>query len=110
MSNFEVFPPRNVKFYFLTMLKGKMFLINKKGSFCLLRNTPEEEEEQLCMAKQLSLGSIPSDNRQEKLNSGTRELTLKCKLKCYFKLMNNPLGVSPSKGKQGATRGKEKIF
>ena len=41
-------------------------------------------------------------------NSGTRELTLKCKLKCYFKPMNNPLGVSPSKGKQGTTRGKEK--
>ena len=34
-------------------------------------------------------------------NNGTRELTLKCKLKCYFKPMNNPLGVSPSKGKQG---------
>ena len=33
--------------------------------------------------------------------SGTRELTLKCKLKCYFKPMNNPLAVSPSKGKQG---------
>ena len=32
-------------------------------------------------------------------NSGTRELTLKCKLKCYFKPMNNPLGVSPSKAK-----------
>ena len=43
-------------------------------------------------------------------NSGTRELTLKCKLKCYFKPMNNPLGVSPSKGKQGTTRGKEKTF
>ena len=43
-------------------------------------------------------------------NSGTRELTLKCKLKCYFKPMNNPLGVSPSKGKQGTTRGKEKYF
>ena len=43
-------------------------------------------------------------------NNGTRELTLKCKLKCYFKPMNNPLGVSPSKGKQGTTRGKEKIF
>ena len=41
-------------------------------------------------------------------NSVTRELTLKCKLKCYFKPMNNPLGVSPSKGKQGTTRGKEK--
>ena len=27
-------------------------------------------------------------------NNGTRELTLKCKLKCYFKPMNNPLGVS----------------
>ena len=38
------------------------------------------------------------------VNSGTRELTLKCKLKCYFKPMNNPLGVSPSKGKQGTTR------
>ena len=24
--------------------------------------------------------------------------------------MNNPLGVSPSKGKQGTTRGKEKII
>ena len=24
--------------------------------------------------------------------------------------MSNPLGVSPSKGKQGTTRGKEKIF
>ena len=24
--------------------------------------------------------------------------------------MNNPLGVSPSKGKQGSTRGKEKSF
>ena len=36
-------------------------------------------------------------------NSGTRELTLKCKLKCYFKPMNNPLVVSPSKGKQGVS-------
>ena len=43
-------------------------------------------------------------------NSGTRELTLKCKFKCYFKPMNNPLGVSPSKGKQGTTRGKSKDF
>ena len=41
-------------------------------------------------------------------NSGTRELTLKCKLKCYFKPMNNPLGVSPSKGKQGTTRGMQR--
>ena len=39
-----------------------------------------------------------------------RELTLKCKLKCYVKPMKDPLGVSPSKGKQGTTRGKEKIF
>ena len=39
-----------------------------------------------------------------------RELTLKCKLKCYVKPMKDPLGVSPSKGNQGTTRGKEKIF
>ena len=37
-----------------------------------------------------------------------RELTLKCKLKCYMKPMKNPLGVSPSKGNQGTTRDKEK--
>ena len=30
--------------------------------FCLSPNTPKEEEEQLCMAKQLSLGPIPFDN------------------------------------------------
>ena len=39
-----------------------------------------------------------------------RELTLKCKLKCYVKPMKDPLGVSPSKGNQGTTRGKEKNY
>ena len=39
-----------------------------------------------------------------------RELTLKCKLKCYVKPMKDPLGVSPSKENQGTTRGKEKIL
>ena len=39
-----------------------------------------------------------------------RELTLKCKLKCFVKPMKDPLGVSPSKGDQGTTRGKEKIL
>ena len=33
---------------------------------------------------------------------------LLCKLKCYVKLMKDPLGVSPSKGNQGTTRGKAK--
>ena len=37
-----------------------------------------------------------------------RELTLHCKLKCYVKPMKDPLGLSPSKGNQGPTRGKEK--
>ena len=32
------------------------------NSFCLSPNTAEEEEEQLCVAKQLSLGFIPFDN------------------------------------------------
>ena len=36
-----------------------------------------------------------------------RELTLKCKFKCYVKPMKDPLGVSPSKGNQGTTRGNE---
>ena len=36
-----------------------------------------------------------------------RELTVKFKLKCYVKPMKDPLGVSPSKGKQGTTRGKQ---
>ena len=39
-----------------------------------------------------------------------RELTLKCKLKCYVKPMKDPLGISPSKGNQGTTWGKEKIL
>ena len=43
-------------------------------------------------------------------NSGTRELTLKCKLKCYFKPMNNPLGVSPSKGPGNHTRQRKNLL
>ena len=41
---------------------------------------------------------------------GNRELTLKCKLKCYEKPMKDPVGVTPSKGNQGTTRGKEKFL
>ena len=41
----------NVTFYFSTLLKGKMFVIENKGSFCLAQNTPEEEEERLRMAR-----------------------------------------------------------
>ena len=37
-----------------------------------------------------------------------RELTLKCKLKCYVKPMKDTLGVSPTKGNQGTTRDEEK--
>ena len=42
-----------------------MFCYFTAAMFVTLRgasNTPEEEQEQLCMAKQLSLGSIPFDN------------------------------------------------
>ena len=39
-----------------------------------------------------------------------RELTLKCKLKCYVKPIKDPLGVSPSKGNQRTTRSKENSF
>ena len=37
-------------------------------------------------------------------NGGKRELTLKCKLKCYVKPKKDSLGVNPSKGNQGTTR------
>ena len=43
-------------------------------------------------------------------NGWNRELTLKCKLKCYVKPMKDQLGVSPSKENQGTTKGKEKII
>ena len=36
-----------------------------------------------------------------KIKWWNRELTLKCKLKCYLKPMKDPLGVSLSKGNQG---------
>ena len=43
--------------------------------------------------------STRNTNGEQRINS-----------KVLIKLMNNPLGVSPSKGNQGTTRGKEKIF
>ena len=39
-----------------------------------------------------------------------QRINSKCKLKCYVKPIKDPLGVSPSKGNQGTTRGKEKIL
>ena len=48
--------------------------------------------------------------QHHKHKCGNRELTLKCKFKCYEKPMKDPLGVSPSKGNQGTTRGKEKFL
>ena len=72
---------------------------------CSNEKTPEDNHSQEFIKIKCS------ENEKDSLYiSGTRELTLKCKLKCYFKPMNNPLGVSPSKGKRGTTRGKEKIF
>ena len=40
------------------------------------------------------------DRLYEKPKWRNRELTLKCKLKCYVKPMKDPLGVSPSKGRE----------
>ena len=42
----------------------------------------------------------PTNSVTPFLLSGNRELTLKCKLKCYEKPMIDPLSVSPSKGNQ----------
>ena len=44
------------------------------------------------------------------VNRLSNNSALKCILKCYVKPMKDPLGVSPSKGNQGTTRGKEKVL
>ena len=48
-----------------------------------------------------------TDRQTDRQIRWNRELTLECKLKCYVKPMKDPLGVSPSKGNQETTRGKE---
>ena len=60
--------------------------------------------------ERLSYKSIKVNTTLSKVKCGNRELTLKCKLKCHEKPMEDPLGVSPSKGNQGTTRGKEKFL
>ena len=54
------------------------------------------------------MNAVPRSRYKHKRRN--RELVLKCKFKCYVKPMKDRLGVSPSKGNQGTTRGKEKIL
>ena len=69
-------------------------------------------------SKQLPIYPIPTNqpiqsvvqNRIPVHKWWNRELTMKCKFKSYVKSMKDPLSVSPSKGNQGTTRGKEKIL
>ena len=42
--------------------------------------------------------------------SVTENYLWRVKLKCYVKPIKDPLGIGPSKGNQGTTRGKEKIL
>ena len=64
MSNFEVFPP---KCEVLLRDTGQRENVSsqQERKFLLVAKCIAQEEEQLCMAKQLSLGSIPSDNGRE---------------------------------------------
>ena len=59
---------------------------------------------------QFSSNECCAAQHDEHMQMVNRELTLKCKLKCYVKPMKDPLGVSPRKGNQGTTRGKKKFF
>jgi len=59
-STQNLFPAQKCEVLLLDTAQREMFLINKEEFFGLSQNTPEEEEEQLCMAKQLFLGPIPS--------------------------------------------------
>ena len=55
--------------------------------------------------------TLSTGKTKQMTNRGNRELTLKCKLKCYVKPMKDPLGISPGiKGNQGTTWGKEKFL
>ena len=50
------------------------------------------------------MNAVPLSTNEHKW--WNRELTLKCKFKCYVKPMKNPLGVSPSNRNQGTTSDK----
>ena len=52
----------------------------------------------------------PIATTQTNNNQWNRELTPKCKLKCYVKLMKDPLGVSPSKGIREPHEVQKKLF
>ena len=65
------------------------------------------------VSKRVLVQNISNEKERLQINERkrwNRELTLKCKLKCYVKPMKDPLGVSSRKGNQAATRGKEKII
>ena len=57
------------------------------------------------------IGSIPYRNIAN-WEEGIKNIAILCGIIHSTSLpsTNNPLGVSPSKGNQGTTRGKEKIF
>ena len=93
---FMVAKPGNICFgHQICVREAKMFLTSDKNTFCFRAAKFVSANYVSHAAK---LGNIYLRNNVSKT------------LKCYFKPMNNPLGVSPSKGKQGTTRGKEKIF
>ena len=50
------------------------------------------------------MNAVPLSTNEHKW--WNRELTLKCKFKCYVKPIKNPLGVSPSNENQGTTSDK----
>ena len=52
----------------------------------------------------------PDRQTDRETNKVEQRINSECKLKCSVKSMKDALGVSPSKGNQGTTRGKEKIL
>ena len=64
----------------------------------------------VCLWQQagLDLESMPPLPPTELIEVGETELTLKCKFKVLIEPMNNPLGISPSKGNQGKHEVKKK--
>ena len=55
----------------------------------------------------LHMNVVPRSTRNKK---GEQRINSQVQIKVLIKPMDNPLGVSPIKGNQGTTRGKDKIF
>ena len=121
ISSVKLNPPRIYLAETLDQFSGNLFILDRTktiahnfGGWFQIQVTSFEIPCPLDICFKAKLNNLEKRLHQRgRLSSDiceNRELTLKCKLKCYEKPMKDPLGVSPSKGNQVTTRGKEKFL